>query len=188
MSMLIAGLAIFILIHLVPCFPATRGSIIEKAGAGPYRGMFSLVSLLGIVLVVMGLKSTETVALYDPPAWGRHVTYLLVFVAVYLFLSNPIGPAPSSAKYWTAHPLSWGVICWAVGHLLSNGDRAHVILFAALLLYSMVSMYSGNLRGQKPALDKRPSIVAELGFIAVVAVVYFALFRGHRYFTGMPLV
>ena len=188
MSMLVAGLAIFILIHLVPCFPSMRGSIIAKAGAGAYRGLFSLLSLLGLVLVVMGLKSAEYVALYDPPAWGRHITYLLVFIAVYLFLSNPIGPAPSSAKYWTAHPLSWGVIFWSVGHLLSNGDKAHVILFAAFLIYSVVSMYSGNLRGQKPALDKRPPIAAELVFVAVVAVVYVALFWGHRYFTGMPLV
>lgn len=188
MNMLMAGLAIFILIHLVPSAPAIRSAMMTKFGDGPYKGLFSLLSLLGLVLIVLGLKSAETIALYDPPTWGRPITYLLVFIALYLVLSNSTGPMPSSAKTWTAHPMSWGVALWAVGHLLSNGDQAHVILFGAMLGYSLFTIFSGNLRGQKPALDKRPSLITELLFIVAVVVIYIGLFWGHRYFTGMPLV
>ena len=188
MNMLIAGLAIFVLIHLVPCAPAMRSGIIGKIGDSPYKALFSVLSAVSLVLIVLGLKGAETVTLYDPPSWGRPVNFILMFIAIYLVLSNPLGSAPSSAKYLTAHPMSWGVVFWAVGHLLSNGDKAHVVLFATFLLYSVVSMYSGSQRGQKPALDKRPPIVAELVLIAIVAAVYTVLFWGHRYFTGMPLI
>ncbi len=188
MTLLIAGLAVFILIHLVPCIPLLRKRIVSTLGESSYKGVFSVLSVVGVVLIVAGLKRAETIPLYDPPVWGRPVTYLLVFFAVYLFLSSPVGSAPSSAKYWTAHPLSWGVFCWSVGHLLSNGDKAHVILFCSLLVYSMVNMYSGNLRGQKPAIDQRPPLISELVFVVIVALVYAGLFWGHRYFTGMPLM
>lgn len=188
MNLLIAGLAVFVLIHLVPSFPGFREGLISRVGGGAYKGIFSVLSILGIVLIVFGLKTADTVPWYDPPAWARGITYLLVFIALYLFASNPLGSAPSTAKYLTAHPLSWGLIFWSFGHLLSNGDKAHVILFGVFLAFGIVSIYSGNRRGQKPVLDKRPALAAELIFLVVVAAIYVGLFWGHRYFTGMPLV
>ena len=74
------------------------------------------------------------------------------------------------------------------GHLLANGDQAHVVLFGAFLIYGLISIFSGYLKRQKPALDKRPPIGLELVFLAIVALVYIGLIWGHRYFTGMPLV
>jgi len=188
MDMLIIGLAIFILIHLVPCVASVRNGMVDKFGDGPYKAMFGIVSVIALALIVMGLRSAETIPVYDPPSWGRMVNYVVMFFAVYLVFSNSLGSAPSSAKVVTAHPMSWGVVFWSVGHLLANGDRAHVVLFAAFLIYSLISIFSGYLKGQKPVLDKRPPIGSELVFIAIVALVYIGLIWGHRYFTGMPLV
>jgi len=188
MNFLTTGIGVFILIHLVPSMPVLREAIVSRVGANPYKGLFSLLSLAGLILIVVGLRRSEFVPLYDPPVWGRTVTFILVFVAIYLFLSSQSGRVPSSARYWTAHPLSWGVVFWSAGHLLSNGDNAHVVLFGAFLLFGLIGIYSGNRRGQKPAADTRPAMVVEIVFIAVVAAVYVGLIWAHRFFTGMPLL
>ncbi|MBX2870187.1 MAG: NnrU family protein [Acidiferrobacterales bacterium] len=188
MSLLLSGLLIFFIVHLVPSFPTLRQKCIDAGGRGMYQGLFSLLSLVGLVLIVYGLKSTPFEVIYSPPEWGRGLNMLLMLPALYLFFSTSIGPAPSSAKVISAHPMNWGVVVWSAGHLLANGDKAHVILFASFLVFSLISIMTGNARGMKPALEKRPPLFAELGFVVVVVIVYLVLFWAHRYFTGMPLV
>ena len=188
MNLLLSGLLIFFIVHLAPSFPALRQSCISRIGGGVYRVLFSLMSLVGIVLIVYGLKSAPFEPVYSPPEWGRGLNMLLMLPALYLFFSTSIGPAPSSAKVISAHPMNWGVVVWSAGHLLANGDKAHVLLFGSFLIFSIISILTGNARGMKPALEKRPPLLPELGFVAAVVVIYLALFWGHRYFTGMPLV
>ena len=45
MALLITGLALFLLVHLVPALPSVRAGLVERLGAGPYRGLFSLASI-----------------------------------------------------------------------------------------------------------------------------------------------
>lgn len=188
MALLVLGLIIFVLSHLIPCFPDRRTQLIDRFGAGGYKGLFSLISSLGLVLIVLGLMQADFVELYQPATWTKHVTFLLMYIALYLFFSTSVGPAPSTAKTLTAHPMSWGVVVWSVAHLLSNGDLAHVLLFSGFLIYSFISIISGNRRGLKPALTSRPKLQAELTFMGIVLLIYVVLMWAHRYFTGMPLM
>ena len=188
MKMLIAGLFCFFIIHLVPSFPNTRANVIARIGAGPYKGIFSLISLIGFVLIVYGLKAAPFGSLYVPPSWGRHANMLLMLPSLYLFFSTSLGPAPSSAKVFSAHPMNWGVVVWSFGHLLANGDMAHVLLFGSFLVFTIISIVTGNARGMKPVLQHRPPLLKEILFIGVVVVIYLGLFASHRFFTGMPLV
>lgn len=153
-----------------------------------YRVLFSLLSFASIVQIIYGLMEAPFLALYEPPAWGRHAAMLIMLPAVYLFLSNPIGPAPSSAKALTAHPLNLGIILWATVHLLANGDLARVLLFTTFWLFSLISIVSGNARGIKPKLERRPPLATEAVFAVIVVIVYGLLVWGHVYFTGMPLI
>lgn len=188
MNLLISGLVLFLATHLIPSFPNLRTGLIDKLKLNGYKLLFSLLSIVSIVLIVYGLKAADFNPLYQPQSWGRHAVMLLMLPAVYLFLSNPTGPAPSSAKVITAHPLNWGVILWATGHLLANGDLAHVLLFSTFWLFSVISIVSGNLRGQKPALERCPPLVAEAVFAVTVTIIYGILAWGHGYFTGTPIM
>jgi len=188
MEMLIAGLFCFFLIHLIPSFPQSRQYLIDRVGGGVYKVGFSLISLIGLVLIVYGLKAASFEPVYEPPSWGRQVNMLMMLPALYLFFSTSLGPAPSSAKVFSAHPMNWGVVVWSVGHLLANGDKAHVLLFGSFLVFSVISIVTGNARGMKPALQTRPAFMQETVFMLVVVLVYLGLFAGHRFFTGMPLV
>lgn len=188
MIFLIFGLAFFISVHLIPAFPSLRSAIIGKIKVSAYSTFFSLLSLISVVLIVIGLKQADFVALYNPPSWGRHLNMLLMFVALYFFASNTKGSAPSSVKLITAFPLSWALIIWATGHLLANGDLAHVVLFSSFLIYGVLSIISGRARGLKPVTTERPALMFELLFLCVIAIIYAGLFITHRYFTGMPLL
>ncbi|TQV84735.1 NnrU family protein [Exilibacterium tricleocarpae] len=187
MSLLIFGLLIFVAIHMIPSAPGLRSSLLAKLGPIAYKVLFSLLSLAGLVMIVNGLKVAPFEPLYQPPDWGRHLAMLLMLPAVYLFISNSALPVHSFAQTVTAHPVNWSVIIWSVGHLLANGDLAHVLLFTSLGLFAVASIITGNARGLKPR-QERPSAVKEAVMIALTLVVYVGLFGGHRFFTGMPLV
>ena len=51
---MIAGLAVFFLIHLLPTAPDLRRGLIERFGKGPYQLVFSAISLIGLGLIVVG--------------------------------------------------------------------------------------------------------------------------------------
>lgn len=188
MSLLLSGLALFLATHLIPVFPAFREQLLRRLKLRLYKALFSLISLSAIVLIVFGLQVAPFEPVFTPPNWGRHAAMLVMLPAVYLFLSNSVGPAHSSAQAITAHPLSWGVILWSTGHMLANGDLAHLLLFGTFCLFSLVSIRSGRSRGLKPKLQHRPSLTEEAVFAGIVLIVYCALLVGHPYFTGQPLI
>ncbi len=51
---LTAGLALFFAAHTFSMFREARAALVSRLGALPYRGLYSLVSLAGFVLIVHG--------------------------------------------------------------------------------------------------------------------------------------
>jgi uncharacterized membrane protein len=188
LNLLISGLVLFLATHFIPSFPKLREILVDRLKLTGYKASFNLLSILSIVLIVYGLKEATFQPLYEPPSWGHYAAMFLMLPAIYFFLSNSVGPAPSSAKVITAHPLNWGVILWATGHMLANGDLANVLLFSTFWLFGVISIVTGNSRGLRPKLEQRPPLAAEAVFVAIVVIVYCALVWGHSYFTGMPLI
>jgi uncharacterized membrane protein len=177
----------FLTTHLIPSYPRLRKILVERFSLTGYKAIFSLLSLVSVVLIIYGLKEAPFQSLYEPPNWGRHLTMLLMLPAIYFFLSNSVRPTPSSAQFITAHPINWAVILWSTSHLVANGDLAHVLLFSTFWVFSVVSIVTGNSRGLKPILERRPPLVSEAIFVVIVVMVYCALVWSHQYFTGIPL-
>lgn len=184
MTLLVLGLTIFFAVHLLPSIVQLHASLKNQLGENAYRGLFSLISLAGLVLVVAGMGQAEFSPLYEPPAWGRHATSLLMPVALYCLISKE---AKTSLRMITAHPMLWGVSAWAAGHLLANGDAASVTLFGSFLAYSLFDMYSANRRGARPA-GKAPAVKTDVMALAAAAVICLGLIFFHESFTGVPLL
>src|SRR5690606_20079705 len=126
MAILIAGLAIFFLPHLVPMFPSARTRLAGALGEGPYKALFTGASLLGIIVIVWGKSVADFVPVYEPPAWGRQATMLLVLLAfICLFAFHLQGRIRRTLR----HPFLTGIGLWGIGHLLANGDLASILLF-----------------------------------------------------------
>ena len=54
MNLLILGIAIFFSIHLVPIFPL-KNILINRFGENKYKGLFSLIALVGLLIIIMVL-------------------------------------------------------------------------------------------------------------------------------------
>lgn len=184
MELLYAGLALFIAIHVVPTLGDLRAGLVARLGEDPWKMVHTLITVGAIVLIVLGWKRSPFEVVYQPPAWGRHATMLLMFVVFYLLVGRRMG---SNLKRWTAHPMLWGVVLWAVAHLLANGDKRSLVLFSTMAAYSLFAMWWQNARGKaRKATEVWPMKSEFYAFSATLAV-YVVFVAAHRWIAGVSL-
>jgi uncharacterized membrane protein len=187
---MIIGLAIFLGSHTLVTLRPHRAAVIARVGEGPYKGLFALVSLVGILLIGYGFalyRANGYIDIWMPPRWTRHVTELLVWPAIIAIVAAYV---PSHIKRVLKHPMLVGVKLWAGAHLLSNGDLGSIILFGSILAWAVYDRISLKRRADSPA----PAVAAGGGyrndFIVVVVgtLVYFVLgFWFHPWVIGVPV-
>jgi uncharacterized membrane protein len=141
-AILVIGLAVFIAAHVFVTRREARAALIARIGLMPYRGLFSLASIVGIVLIVWGFARylhDGTTMIWTPPGWMRHVTVALVWIAIVLMTAGYIrGNIYRKLK----HPFLAGIKLWAVAHLLDNGDLGGMILFGSILAWAVYDRIS----------------------------------------------
>jgi len=142
MGLLILGLVIFLGAHSVGmAAPAWRERMIERLGEIPWKGVYSVVSLVGLVLIVWGygMARVEPVGIWAPPTWLRHVALLLMLPVFPLLLAAYLpGRIQTAAK----HPMLAAVKLWAFAHLLANGNLADLMLFGSFLAWAVADRIS----------------------------------------------
>lgn len=185
MTFFVLGLLVFFGSHLWTALARDgRERLIAKLGAGAYRGIYSLVSLAGFALIIIGWRDADASVVYAPPAFMQHVTFLFVFLALVLLASAylPKGKIAAAAK----HPMLAGVKLWAFGHLLSNGEVRSLMLFGAFLAFAVIDRIVVKKRNE-PTPDAGPVsndfIAVAVGAVAWAAVYFFA----HPYIAGVAL-
>lgn len=180
MSVLVLGLVVFFGVHLVPAFVPLRAAMVLRLGNKGYRVAFALTALAGLLLIIWGKARAPYVPVYDAPGWGRHATQLLMLPALILL---PAAHMPGNIKRYTRHPMLWGVLLFALGHLLANGDLASVLLFGAFALYTPLAMLSANARGARLATASQPW-VRDLRVLAAGVITYLLLAWLHPWLFG----
>ena len=147
MAVLILGLILFLGVHSTRIFAdGWRTSMVGKMGALPWKGVYSVASIVGFIVLVIGFRMAkqETLVLYSTPRWMVHVTALLMIFAMILFVAAYIPRNWFKAKFH--HPQVLSVKTWAIAHLLSNGVAADVVLFGAFLLWAVLSFRAARQR------------------------------------------
>ena len=184
MPWLVLGVLIFFGVHLLPSAPGLRRTVRDRLGSNPYRGLYSLVALVGLVLIVVGMGRAPFISLWNPPSWGRTVALYAMPVALTLFIGAYM---PSNLKRLTRHPMLWGVTLWAGLHLLANGDLASLILFGSFGLYSLFDMASANRRGATLSKTIYP-LWRDAALVVAGLVVYAVILHAHGWLFGPALV
>jgi len=192
MALLIIGLILFFSVHLVSVMPSTRGTLVNKLGLGPYKGLYSLVAIAGFVMIVVGKGQAPFVSIWEPPLFLKHVTMLLMLPAIILLIAAYV---PSNIKRKVRHPMLMATKLWATAHLLINGDLASMLLFLTFLAFGVVLMIGLKRRGPKaehssenlnPESPSKPVYMDAL-VIVIGLVVYGAVAMHHQYLAGVPL-
>jgi uncharacterized membrane protein len=133
----ILGLVVFLGAHVFVTMRGQRAGLIASLGAWPYRVLFSLVSVAGIVLIAYGFASYRAagpIIVWHPPGWTRHIVEALMWPASIMVVAAYI---PGNIKRVLKHPMLVGVKTWAFAHLCANGDLGSMILFASILAWAV---------------------------------------------------
>jgi len=186
MDLLIAGVAVWSVVHLFPSMAGQRrDALIGGMGRNPYRGVFALVIAGSLVMMVVGWKSAVPSAVYAPPLAGSPVVTALMLLAFILFIA---AQAPTNIKRYLRHPQLTSVIVWAAAHLLANGDSRSLTLFGTLGVWAVLEILLINRRDgawQKPAaLPLKSDVVA----LVIAAVAFGIVLYFHGRLFGVALL
>ncbi len=186
MAVLIVGLILFLGVHSVQIAAGSwRGRMIARLGEGPWRGLYSLVALIGLVLVVWGygIARQDPVVLWSPPVWTRHTALLLNLLA-FLLLALYLVPG-GRLKARLKHPMILSVKVWAFAHLIANGTLADLVLFGSFLAWAIVD-YSSSRRRDRAA--GRVYVAGPVRNDVVALVVGFAIWAAFLMFLHQWLI
>jgi uncharacterized membrane protein len=184
MLMLVAGLILFLGLHLVPALPALRLVLVSRLGEGRYKGAYSLFSFIGLALIIGGYAlAAPGPRLFAPsPAAIAIAPFVVPLALVLLAAANLPGHIRATLK----HPMLLGIIIWASVHLLANGDTRGSVLFGGFLGYAVIDLVSVLQRHatKSSTPSARYDLIAVVAGVTV-AVIVMAL---HRFLFGAAVV
>ena len=147
MAMLIAGLLLFIGAHSTRIFADDwRSTMIARLGEKPWKGLISVLSLAGFVLMIFGYDAVRSapVPIYAPPTGLRHLAVLLMLIASILLVAAYV--PRNSLKAKMGHPMVLSVKTWAFAHLLANGTLADLLLFGSFVIWAVLDFRASRRR------------------------------------------
>ena len=150
MTILILGLILFLGVHSVRIVAdGWRTRTIARIGEMRWKGMYTAVSLIGFALIVWGfvLARREAQLLYVPAVAWKHVNALFTLVAFVLFAAAKV--PGNRFKAALGHPQAFGVVIWAVGHLLATGMLHDVVLFGSFGVWGAAAFWAGRVRDRR---------------------------------------
>jgi uncharacterized membrane protein len=188
LGILVLGLLIFHANHLFVTMRDARAGVIARVGLPVYRVLFSLVSTLGLVLIVWGFaeyRATGWIDVWQPPAFMRHITVGLMLFSMILLVAVFI---PSHIKARAKHPMLASVKIWAFAHLLSNGDLGSILLFGSFLAWAVYARITAKRRTDQ-VLPVAPSGWTNDVIVVVIGIlIYLALgYAFHPLVIGVPV-
>lgn len=204
---LIAGLFVFIGIHFFSFTFELRAGLVKWIGATWHRVIHSLLSLLGLYLIVTGFADRPMEEGLLVPEWGM-MAPIVGMPFVFILLSGFI--FKGDFLRITRHPMLLAVVLFAFLHLLANGDKGSVMLFGGFMIWALVSIPLCESKYAKSHPEKAESWFRATSVVPFVAifqgravpplgdrsvaksiglgiVLYFVVAFAHPYFTGMSV-
>jgi uncharacterized membrane protein len=135
--LLVIGLIVFLGPHVLVTLREPRAEMVKRLGEWPYKGLFAVVSLVGLYLIGVGFgmyRAGGVIEIWSPPSFTRHITEALMLPAAIFVVAAYL---PGEIKRRLKHPMLVGVKTWAVAHLLANGDLGGIILFGSVLAWAV---------------------------------------------------
>lgn len=177
MSVLIIGLVVFLGVHSVRIVAEDwRRAQIARLGEKGWKSAFTVVSLIGFVLLVWGygLARRDPTVLWTPPPWAPHLAAPLTALAFILF---PAAHVPETHfKSLLKHPMVTGVMLWSIAHLAANGTLNALVLFGAFLVWSVVDLIAALRRDAMANVVYPPGRLSKDLICVVAGLVAWAIF------------
>jgi uncharacterized membrane protein len=187
MVIFIIGIIIFLGSHSVRIFADPwRTSMIEKLGEKKWKGLYTLISLFGLILLIIGYSQAKqnTVMIWQPPVFLTHLAVLLNLFTFILLTSSARNN--NAIRLKLKHPMILGVKVWAIAHLLANGSLIDLILFGSFLIWAVLDFRSARNRPSPSENTQVVSVKATLSAIFLGVVFWLAFILGlHQWLIGV---
>ena len=181
MTLLILGLVLFLGVHSVRIVSNDlRTAQIARLGENAWKGLYSLASVAGFVLIVWGFGQArlQPLVLWVTPPWLMHIAALLTLPAFVLIAAAYV--PGNGIKARLHHPMVLGVKVWAFAHLLANNTLAEMLLFGSFLVWAALSFRAARARDRAagtqyaPGSASRTLATIALGIAAWAVVAFWA--------------
>ncbi|WP_290752805.1 NnrU family protein [Amaricoccus sp.] len=155
------ALAAFVASHFLPGATGFREAAIARVGRRGYFAAYGALSLVLLGWLVVAAAAAPFVELWPAAGWQRWAPNLAAPVA-FVLAACGVGaaqpftlggrrgarfdPADPGIAAVARHPLLLALALWAGGHLVANGDLAHVALFGGFLAMAAAAMRAGDAR------------------------------------------
>ena len=184
MAILVTGLVLFLFPHMLREFGLRDGLIARSPSPGAYKGVYSLITLLGLILIIWGKSLAPFVMVWDPPFELRHISNFIMAPVFCLFLA---GAFPTSwLRINLRNPMVLGVTLWGAAHLWANGDLASLLLFGGFTLWGATKYLRMWRTTEVPAFRAR-MLIWDLNSIGLGFLIYSVLFLFHGDLFGVGL-
>ena len=181
MFWLIIGIIIFYGVHIIPSRTSLRQRSVAAIGELPYKGVFAVVSFIGLGLMITGLIRAPYIAVWNPPAIASTLAAIIMLPAFILLVASNLN---GNIKRIARHPMALGFLLFSASHVFANGDLATMIFFASFGLYALYDMRPSN---ASPAPEKPDSIKYDLIAAVIGVIIYFLFFIFHAKLFGVAV-
>lgn len=192
MEWLLIGCAGFLLVHLGISGTPLRAVLQGKLGEQGYLGVYSLLSAVTLGIMIYGYgKVPHTDFIWYPHPNAYLVTKVLLFVSLLTIVMGTLTKNPTAVMNEkaldedisgllkiTRHPVQWGILMFAAGHMIANGDVASLIFFGTLVSLSFFGMLSMDQRRRAEADPRWATFMANTSMVP-----FAAMFAGRLRFT-----
>jgi len=177
MALLIIGLVLFLGAHSVRILAdQLRTQTITRIGDTGWKGLITVASIAGFVLIVIGYGQAHAyhLPLWTPPLWTHYLSIPLTLIAFVLITAAYV--PGNSIKAKVGHPMVAGVKTWAFAHLLANGNLADVLLFGSFLIWAVASFVTSRRRDRVNGTTYPAGTATRTGLTLVIGTVLWAVF------------
>lgn len=196
MSLLIAGCLAFLITHLGVSGTPLRAKLQDAMGAQAYLGLYSVLAFGSLGLMIYGYSNVPHVDFVWYPSEAAYmVTKGLLLLSLVVLVMGTLTKNPtqvmneaaldhevSGMLKITRHPIQWGILLFAVGHIIANGDHASLLFFGTFALVSFFGMLSMDQR-KRQEHDPRWNTFME----STSMMPFAALARGRQSFTAADI-
>ncbi|BDW11871.1 hypothetical protein PSHI8_19540 [Polynucleobacter sp. SHI8] len=187
MAIFIIGVILFLGSHSVRIFADPwRTSMIERLGEKKWKGLYTLISLFGFIVLIIGYGQARqnTIMIWQPPVFLTHLAVLLNLFTFILLASSARNN--NAIRLKLKHPMILGVKVWAIAHLLANGSLVDVILFGSFLIWAVLDFRSARNRPNLSENTQVVSVKATISAIFLGVVFWLAFIFGlHQWLIGV---
>jgi len=156
-----------------------RAKLVGALGEWPYRGVYSAAAFVTLGAMIWAYTGTPREPLWAQVRWLPLVVMPIAFILIACgYFRNPtmVGadkllksdePARGMIRI-TRHPIMWGLMLWALAHVLARGDVKGLVFFGGLFLVALIGTLSMDRRKRaNPDFVRFTAVTSHIPFVAI---------------------